>query len=53
MIPINHNNDQHGTTTVWCTSGKHLMMLTISTLIGFKTDSTGNKSNLVLETKYL
>lgn len=53
MIAINHNNDRHGATTLWCNSGKHVMMLTINTLIDFKTDSSGNKSNLVLETKYL
>lgn len=53
MISINHSNDRHGTTTVWCNNGRHVMMLTINTIIGFKTDSTRNKTNLVLETKYL
>lgn len=53
MTPINHNNDQHGTTTVWQNKGKHIIMVTISTLIGLKTHSTGNKSYLALETKCL
>lgn len=51
MTPVNYSSDQCGNVTLRCRSGTLILIVTNSSLIGFKICSTRWKSCLVLETQ--